>query len=118
MTSGMKIQKFDAENVTPPQFIKKSRKRLGMFIFVGISEIDKITVMGKNMLRGISEFSAIVFEVGNTHFRKRRSCPLTLIFSKKSKGFSLNRRSIEGGVFNTAAAADMGADKFPEDLLC
>ena len=94
VTSGMKIEQFQSEDLAPVHFIGEGSHGIFPFFRIWISHIDEIPVMRQDQIRGVAMFSAVFFESGSGSFRDRRSVPLTLIFGEHSE----SRCADSGGV--------------------
>ena len=82
MAAGVKVQLHKPEFATAGKFIDERRKRTFPLLRIRLPEVDKVGIVGENLLRTITERLAIRPERRDRLRGERRGAPLALIFRK------------------------------------
>lgn len=100
----MKVQKGDPQLPAALHLVDKGITGLFKCIFSRMAQVDKVAVMGQNMLQNDTNTAAVFLKHLNTFFRQWFCMPLPLIFNKQGKCPGTDFLRIQGA-FSTPPAA-------------
>ena len=98
----MHIEQRESESFASFQLVNKCRICFFISAWVGIAEVDQITVMGKNVFPVILIVNQVFPELSDCRCGVRRGKPLALVFGEHAEGRGAEFMGVDRGVLHPA----------------
>ena len=110
MATRVEVDHEDAELFGSLEFVEESFAGLSEFVGVGMTEVDKVTVVWQDRLHRKAVFNATLFEEADGFFGEWRGGPAPLVFGKKCESGGTDFMGTDGGFFDSACCANVSSN--------
>ena len=115
MTAWVEIEQGETQNLTAVHLVGEGVLRLKALLGVGVTQIDKVTIVGQNLCRSETTLVTGCLKLANFCGFELLGRPLPLVLGEEGKSRCANGLGIDWGIENTARCTYVSTYIFGHD---